>query len=132
MLKTQHISLPANPLLARPMYLYGSIEQLGTGTEMIVEKCLEIGLPVPDFEQSEFFKLTLWRNVEEEKSAENIEKSREKIINLMKNNVFITQNGIVELTGLSIKSMEKNISILKKEGLVRREVPNKGGYWQVI
>jgi ATP-dependent DNA helicase RecG len=50
----------------------------------------------------------------------------------MRNNAFITQNEIVELTGLSIKSVEKNISILKKEGFVRREGPDKGGYWQVI
>jgi predicted HTH transcriptional regulator len=44
MLKTEHPSRPTNPLLARPMYLHGSIEQVGTGTEMIVEKCVEHGL----------------------------------------------------------------------------------------
>jgi len=44
MLKTKHPSRPANPLLARPMYLYGSIEQVGTGTEMIVEECIAKGL----------------------------------------------------------------------------------------
>jgi len=33
------------------MYLYGSIEQVGTGTEMIVEKCIAQGLRSPDFKQ---------------------------------------------------------------------------------
>jgi len=36
MLRGRHKSIPANPLLARPMYLYGSIEQVGTGTEMTI------------------------------------------------------------------------------------------------
>ena len=62
MLKTKHASRPANPLLARPMYLFGSIEQVGTGTEMIVEKCVEKGLQYPEFEQDENFTVTIWRN----------------------------------------------------------------------
>jgi len=62
MLKTEHPSRPANPLLARPMYLYGSIEQVGTGTEMIVEKCITQGLRSPDFKQDTDFITTSWRN----------------------------------------------------------------------
>jgi len=61
MLKSHHTSMPSNPLLARPMYLYGSIEQMGTGTEMIIEKCIEYGLPVPVFQQSEIFRIIIWR-----------------------------------------------------------------------
>ena len=63
MLKSHHTSMPSNPLLARPMYLFGSIEQMGTGTEMIINKCIEYGLPVPEFQQSEIFKLIIWRKV---------------------------------------------------------------------
>jgi predicted HTH transcriptional regulator len=59
------------------------------------------------------------------------EKSREKIISLMRDNAFITQNEIGVLIGLSIKGVEKNISILKKEGFIRREGPDRGGYWKV-
>ena len=36
-LYTTHRSMPANPLLAETMYLYGTIERMGTGTkEMII------------------------------------------------------------------------------------------------
>jgi len=48
------------------MYLYGSIEQAGTGTEMIVEKCLEHGLKMPEFQQDDTFRLIFWRKTEEE------------------------------------------------------------------
>jgi len=111
MLQRHHKSIPANPLLARPMYLFGSIEQVGTGTEMIVEKCVEKGLKKPQFIQEVDFSTILYR-IDFEQYSENItkndtEKSREKILNLIKNNAFITQNEMVELTGLSVKGVEK-------------------------
>jgi predicted HTH transcriptional regulator len=39
MLNGKHFSHPRNLLLATPMYLRGPIEQMGTGTKMIVEGC---------------------------------------------------------------------------------------------
>jgi ATP-dependent DNA helicase RecG len=48
-LKTNHLSMPRNKLLAGIFYYAGFIEAWGRGTTMIVEKCLEGGLPEPDF-----------------------------------------------------------------------------------
>ncbi len=48
-------SIPANPLLAEPMYLFGSIELLGTGTGDIIRLCKEKGLKEPEFIQEENF-----------------------------------------------------------------------------
>lgn len=56
-----HPSIPANPLLANPVYLAGYIERMGTGTRDIVSKCVKWGLRKPEFEQAENFKVTLWR-----------------------------------------------------------------------
>ena len=61
MLRGHHKSIPANPLLARPMYLYGSIEQVGTGTEMILEQCFNKGLKKPQFIQDVDFSIILYR-----------------------------------------------------------------------
>ena len=60
-LKGLHTSVPANPLLAEPMYLKGYIERLGTGTADIIRIALENNLPEPIFEQHEEFKTTLYR-----------------------------------------------------------------------
>ncbi len=46
-----HKSLPANPLLADPMYWNGYIEKVGTYTEDIINKCREYGLKSPEFYQ---------------------------------------------------------------------------------
>ena len=113
------------------MYLYGSIEQVGTGTEMIVEKCMEYDLPIPDFQQNEIFKLTLWRESREE-NEESRKKSAEKIFQLICNNPKITQKELVQLTGLSRQGVEKNIGILKAKGLIQRIGHNKGGYLRVL
>ena len=56
-----HKSLPANPLLADPMYWNGYIEKVGTGTEDIINKCREYGLKAPEFHQEEDFRVVIWR-----------------------------------------------------------------------
>lgn len=58
-----HASEPANPLIARPLYLAHYIEGLGTGTLDVIRHCREAGLPLPDFEQrGQQFVVTLWRD----------------------------------------------------------------------
>lgn len=61
MLRKPHYSIPANPLLAEPMYLNGYIERMGTGTVDIIQLCKNAGLKPPDFIQNEFFKTVVWR-----------------------------------------------------------------------
>ena len=60
-LKRLHTSIPANPLLAEPMYLAGYIERLGTGTSDMVRRSLEAKLKEPEFKQEEIFKVILYR-----------------------------------------------------------------------
>lgn len=60
-LKGPHGSIPANPLLAEPMYLTGYIERLGTGTRDMIRLCKKAGLPEPEFAQEGNFKLVFRR-----------------------------------------------------------------------
>ncbi len=56
-----HRSRPVNPVLANPVYLTGYIEQMGTGTTDILERCNKAGLRTPEFIQDEDFLTILWR-----------------------------------------------------------------------
>ena len=150
MLKTKHTSRPANPLLARPMYLYGSIEQVGTGTEMIVAKCIEQGLRSPDFEQDANFVVTFWRNDDNEdeieksakrgskkqknskKLGEKLGENRKEIVNIMQQTPYITIPNIVQKLGISETAVQNNIKKLKQLGIVSRNGSPKGGYWKVM
>ena len=57
----EHASLPVNPLLANPVYLAGYIEQVGTGTNDVIDRCVELGLRKPEFHQDEDFMVVMWR-----------------------------------------------------------------------
>ncbi|HHU96109.1 MAG: DUF4062 domain-containing protein [Bacteroidota bacterium] len=60
-LKQLHNSVPHNPFIAHPMYLAGYIEQLGTGTEDMVKRMAECGLPEPKFIQEQDFRTIIYR-----------------------------------------------------------------------
>ncbi len=60
-LSLPHTSIPANPVLANPLYLAGYIERLGTGTSDMVDECIAMGLKAPDFIQDSNFRAILWR-----------------------------------------------------------------------
>ena len=52
-LSATHKSVPVNPLLARAMYLKGYIEKSGTGTEDMIAKCKEWGIPAPEWTEDD-------------------------------------------------------------------------------
>jgi len=70
-LRQPHRSIPANPLLAEPMYLAGYIERMGTGTSDIIRLCKEAGLKEPEFIQEEDFKMVICRTKKATGQAEN-------------------------------------------------------------
>lgn len=66
-----HKSVPANPLLAESLYLYGTIDRMGTGTGDIVDFCTQMGLKKPLFKQGSGFDVILFRKSYSEQSADH-------------------------------------------------------------
>ena len=58
--------------------------------------------------------------------------SRERIINLIKNNPKHTAKTLASCLGLSVHAVRKQIVILKEEKRLKRIGPDNGGHWQVI
>lgn len=56
-----HKSLPANPLIADPLFWTGYVDKVGTGTEDIVNLCKGKGLKSPEYHQEEDFRVVIWR-----------------------------------------------------------------------
>jgi len=59
------------------------------------------------------------------------EKSSEKIIRLLRAEPSLSAQEIAKRIGISPRAVEKQIARLKKEGLLRRMGPAKGGHWEV-
>lgn len=60
-LREPHGSVPANPLVAEPLYLTKYIERMGTGTRDMIRRCRDLGLPEPAFTVTDGFVITLRR-----------------------------------------------------------------------
>jgi predicted HTH transcriptional regulator len=63
-LKSNHGSFPHNPLIADALYYVHYIERMGTGILDIVEKCVNYGLPEPQFVIRDGFVSIIYRKSE--------------------------------------------------------------------
>ena len=60
-------------------------------------------------------------------SGEKKQKSREKILSLLEEHPDYSARKLAEVIGITQKAVEKHLSKLKTEGLIRRDGPDKGG-----
>ena len=73
-----HKSLPANPLIADPLFWTGYVDKVGTGTEDIVNLCKDKGLKSPEYHQEEDFRVVIWRRNQDTGPSEDISKGSSK------------------------------------------------------
>lgn len=75
-------------------------------------------------------QITFFKSKEKGK-VKSKEKSKEKILETIRTNPNITTIGLIEVTGLTASGVEKNIRILKQQGLLERIGSGKSGYWKL-
>jgi predicted HTH transcriptional regulator len=153
-LRQPHGSIPANPLLAEPLYLAQYIERLGTGTADMIRRCREAGLPEPVFSLDDGFRIALGRSLPVYATQETTEETtqettvettqdtqhagreprrpRERILALMQQQPTITARELAEALALSFDGISYHLKKLRAEGRVRHEGPTKAGRWVVI
>ena len=153
-LSSVHASRPVNPVLANPVYLTGYIEQMGTGTTDIIERCEKAGLRTPEFYQDEDFRTILWRpesadeqdpgrhgapdhtdgsrETPQKTPQKTLQKTQQKIIELVKEDAYITTQRMADLIGIDRSNIARAIKKMQRQGILRRVGPDKGGHWEVI
>lgn len=136
-----HKSLPANPLIADPMYWKGYIEKVGTGTEDIIEKCRDYGLKTPEFYQEEDFRVVIWRTGGQRSDPEVIQSDPEaiqsdpdvvRLMELIKSNPSISRAELSRRLGLSERQTRKIIDRLRADGILSRKGGDYSGKWIII
>ena len=75
-LRGAHRSVPGNPLLAESLYLTEYIERMGTGTLDMIRRCVEAGLPEPEFAVTDGFVTTVWRATGQRRVQEGIRRGQ--------------------------------------------------------
>ncbi|MBE6301730.1 MAG: DUF4062 domain-containing protein [Parabacteroides distasonis] len=131
-----HKSLPANPLLADPMYWNGYIEKVGTGTEDIINKCREYGLKTPEFYQEEDFRVVIWRadnegsvpkrSNDDPKAFQSVPTEEEKLLEAIKETPSISRAELSKRLKISERQVRKITDQLREKGVLIREGGNSG------
>jgi len=149
-LRIKHKSVPVNPVLATPVYLAGYIEHLGTGTLDIIKKCKEKGLRTPIFEMDEDVVITIWRkniyqkdyvaqnitvdvaqNVAQNVAQSSTEKRLAEVLTLVSTMKHITQKEIAERLGVTRRTINRDLDLLRASYRIEWIGSPKTGYWEV-
>lgn len=123
-LKTTHLSKPRNKLLAEIFYYAGFIEAWGRGTIKIVEKCLEQGLPEPDFiEENGVMTVIFYKDKWNDESLRKVglNKRQIKAVKYVKENGKITNIKYKEATNISIsrQTATRDLSVLVQKKILK-------------
>ncbi|MFA4888069.1 MAG: ATP-binding protein [Candidatus Omnitrophota bacterium] len=127
--RTETVSERRNELLAELLHRVHFIEKWGRGIMLILSK-----EPAAKFKEVGSHFIVVFNRksttTAEKTTQKTREKTREKILRMIQGNPVITTSGLAESSGLTLKGVEWNIGKMKREGLIQRIGPDKGGYWQ--
>ena len=134
------ISDVRNPYIQRMFQLIGLGEKAGSGFVKILRAWDEQHWMKPIVSEDTIHELTtvkLMYKIDEpsksspKSSLKSSPKTKDKILNLIKEDNQITTEKIAEIIDISKRAVLKHISNLKSEGLLNRIGATKGGYWEV-
>jgi ATP-dependent DNA helicase RecG len=127
----EDFSLPRNPIIAKIFRFIRLAESIGSGFHKMIEGWEQHYGIKPVIEGDfDYYKIT-FPNVPK-KLGEKLGENEIKIIELMKENKYITTKELSGHIKISTTAIDKNISKLKKKGILKRIGPAKGGYWKVV
>lgn len=132
-LKRKHESKPYNPLIARMFFWIKYIEEVGTGTNKIIDWCKEWGLPEPDIEYTGTNVIVILRKsklTEEYLKDLDINEKEKKIIDFLRTNRKITSNDIQKMFNVSRDSANRYLKKLIGLLIIERKGVGKSIYYQ--
>jgi ATP-dependent DNA helicase RecG len=136
-------SVCRNPNIAGLLLRCDYIEKMGTGIERIRaalerENCPKINIRYNTMFTLEFPRPTYLitngtsETAREQTRVKTREKTRAKMLSLISKNPQITTAQLADAIGITPKGVEWQITQLKKDGLLNRIGPAKGGRWEVV
>ncbi|GHU49834.1 hypothetical protein FACS1894127_4000 [Clostridia bacterium] len=124
------------------------IEDWGTGIRRMIGGCREYGISDPEFiELGSKLRVNIYRERKYKGPAEKligtsnvpisdpdvpINSTEALVLAIVREKPYITAANLADLISRSEKTAKRNLSSLKKKGLIIRIGANKDGYWQLI
>lgn len=123
---------PFNPLIAKAFFWIKYIEEVGTGTNKIIDWYTEWGLPEPDFEFTGTSMVVILRKsklTEEYLATLGLTEQEKKIIEYIKINKRITSGEIQNLFDVTRMTANRYIKKLIELSIVERKGKGKDVYY---
>ena len=141
----KHESHAVNPRIARAMYQVKYIETMGTGLTDLLDACKANGLKTPLLEEvPSGFRIVIWRPERADNRWDNalkstqktlqktLQKTPQKILAAICANPFVGTQEMADMIGVERSTVARAIAKLKRDGMLRRIGPDKGGHWEVV
>ena len=133
-----YTSQTRNKLIAKAFKEIGLIERYGSGIKRIFTICQDYGVKEPLFEEvAQGFKVVLFKQKDKvtDKVTDNVTDkvtdNQQKMIDLIKENPFISTKQIAEKINISQRKVKENMAKLKQNGFVKRVGSTKSGQWEL-
>ena len=126
----RHTHFSRNPKIAAFLKAYHFVKEFGEGFDRICREQEANGANVPSFRTDEFIlKITVPKVAEKvQKQTGNVtdtsQKTSQKIIDLIKEDPYISTSKMAEIIGVDRRNIARNIKKLQEQGVVRRVGPD--------
>ena len=133
-LRSDHPSVPYNPLVAESLYLTRYIERVGSGTQTMIDLCRDAGLPEPQFEQrGGFFVVTLWRDwlTDGVMAGLGLNDRQKQAIVYLKSRGSITNADYQTIIGTTRATAKRDLEDLGSKGVVRLKGSGRGSHYEL-
>ena len=148
-LKKDHSSYPKNPLIADAFYFTRYIERMGTGILDMTSRCVEYGLPEPEFKMRDGFVTIIYRKkglafdkvdatggaiggqIGGQIANDAVTERQKEILDILNNDPYITRSQLSQKLQINNSAIFKHLDSLKKKGLIER-VGGTRGYWKIV
>ena len=123
-LKVKHPSRPYNPDIANAFFRSGLIESWGRGTIKIFNEAKAAKIPVPIFRYEDNGFYVIFNFVEVS--------VQQQVLNLIKEEPKITIAEMGNNLNTPIRTMNRILTGLKDEKIIKRSGSKKEGFWEIL
>ena len=133
-----------NPIIANILYKSSDTETYSSGIRRIYEECTSNNVKVEFRKEKIGFTIIFYRkNYEKENEIiknvgvnvgvnAGVNSTQRKILELIEQNQNITQKEIASKLKTTVRTIERNMNILKEKDILKRVGTDKVGYWEII
>jgi ATP-dependent DNA helicase RecG len=141
-------SILRNPLIAETMYKSKDIERWGSGIRRIHEECAAAGVGVEFRRLKTGFMVVFfrpagsksdgagngkrWSEKVVRKGGQKLTAKQAALVELLRQNRMVSRRGLATIMGIHESAVQKRLEVLRKNDVIRRVGPDKGGHWEVI